>query len=67
MAITQADVDALEKAVMTGERSVEYDGRGVEFRSIEELLKALGYAKAALEATAAGGGKRRVSQLAPGG
>lgn len=48
MALTQADVDALEKALVSGELTVEYDGRRVTFRSTAEIRDALAYAKAAV-------------------
>lgn len=49
MAITQADVDRLEAAVVRGELTVEYDGRRVTYRSMNELLQALSYAKGELQ------------------
>lgn len=55
MALTQDDVDTLERAVATGELSVTYEGRSVTFRSIAELLRALDYAKAQVAAGSAGG------------
>ena len=42
MAITQADVDRLEAAVVRGELTVEYDGRRVTYRSMNELLHTAG-------------------------
>lgn len=48
MAITQAQLDALENALATGELSVEYDGRKITYRSISEIKAALDYAKTAL-------------------
>lgn len=45
MAITQAKIDALEDALTSGELEVEYDGKRTKFRSIDELRKALAYAK----------------------
>lgn len=41
MAITQADIDALNTAIAQGERLVRFsDGRTVEYRSIPELITA---------------------------
>ena len=45
MALTQDDVDRLEKAVATGTLTVEYDGRKRTMRSIDELKAALEYVK----------------------
>lgn len=53
MAITQADVDALERAVVNATLTVEYDGRRVTYRSMAELLSALNYAKSQLLSQAA--------------
>jgi hypothetical protein len=53
MAISQADKDALERALVSGELTVEIDGRRVTYRSIAELRDALGYVERAL-AVAAG-------------
>lgn len=46
MAYTQADVDALKKAIAGGYQSVEYAGRKVVFRSVRELRLALADAEA---------------------
>lgn len=41
MAFEQADLDRIERAIARGERSVRYsDGRSVEYRNIEDLMKA---------------------------
>lgn len=40
MAITQADIDAIDRAIATGERSVRLGDKMVEYRSIDELVKA---------------------------
>lgn len=43
MAVTQADIDALERAVATGESKVRFaDGREVTYRSVADLERALG-------------------------
>jgi hypothetical protein len=48
-ALTQADLDKLEKAYVRGVRSVSYgNGNTVTFASGAEMLKAIQYAKAAL-------------------
>lgn len=45
MALTQSDLEALESAIATGELTVEYDGKRVTFRSIDELIKAAEYVR----------------------
>lgn len=41
MAFTQTDLDRIERAIARGERSVRHsDGRTVEYRNVEDLLKA---------------------------
>jgi RecB family exonuclease len=40
MAITTADLDALDKAIASGTLEVEFDGRRQRFQSTSELLKA---------------------------
>ncbi|QZA80191.1 phage head-tail joining protein [Deefgea piscis] len=40
MAVTQAQLDALDGAIATGELEVEYDGKRIKYRSIDELMKA---------------------------
>lgn len=51
MALTKSDIDALERALASGELTVEYGGRRVTYRSIAELKAALDYAQAALAQT----------------
>lgn len=48
MALSQADVDALESAIASGELRVSYDGRDVTFRSVAEIKEALAYVKGAI-------------------
>ena len=40
MPFTQDDLDAIRRAIATGELEVEYADRRVRYRSIDELLKA---------------------------
>ena len=40
MAVSQTDIDALNQALMNGERVVKSDGVLVEYRSVDELIKA---------------------------
>ncbi|MFO1156634.1 MAG: hypothetical protein U1E43_07655 [Rhodospirillales bacterium] len=46
MAITQDDIDALDRAIVRGTLTVEIDGARVTYQSISEMLKA----KAVLQA-----------------
>ncbi len=39
MAFTQSDIDNLDEAIAAGEKTVKVNGREVEYRSIEEMLK----------------------------
>jgi hypothetical protein len=70
MAVTQSQIDALNEAIANGERVVRYDGKMVEYRSIQELIAARNDLQAQLTAsTNAAAGKSRVRQvyLTPGG
>jgi hypothetical protein len=40
MAWTQADLDAIEAAVVSGQRRVRLNGREVEYHSVGDMLKA---------------------------
>ena len=51
MAFTLTQLAALEEAIGTGELSVQYDGKKVEYRSIEELIRAYHFVRNALMAT----------------
>ena len=48
MAITQADLDALDRALASGERMVVLNGQSVTYRSIDDLIKARDYLAARL-------------------
>ena len=41
MTATQAQIDALEKAINTGARSISYDGKQTTFRSLAEMQSLL--------------------------
>ncbi len=59
---TDADLAAVRAAIASGELSVMYAGRRVEFRSMDDLLKAEKRIQGALAAAAPGavrGGPRR--------
>jgi hypothetical protein len=40
MAFTQADIDAVDRAIATGELRVRYADREVQYRTIDDLIKA---------------------------
>ncbi|BAE50326.1 phage head-tail joining protein [Paramagnetospirillum magneticum] len=44
MAITQADIDRLDKAIVSGKLTVEVDGSRVTYRSMAELMVARDHA-----------------------
>lgn len=50
MSYTQAQIEALEQALASGTLRVTYEGRTVEYRSVDELKKAIAEVKAALAA-----------------
>lgn len=47
-----AYITKIETAMLRGEKVVEHDGKRVEFRGIDEALKAIAYAKAQQAAAA---------------
>lgn len=48
MIITQAHLDALEVAITTSTKSVEVDGKRIEYRTIDEMVTAANYIRARL-------------------
>lgn len=40
MAFTTADLEAVQRAIAKGEKTVQFSDRSVTYRSMEELLKA---------------------------
>lgn len=50
MALTQTDIDKLEKAMVSGILTVEIEGRRVTYQSIEAMKLALDYARAQVAA-----------------
>jgi hypothetical protein len=40
MAFTQADLDAINQAIASGEKTVQFSDRSTTYRSIEELIAA---------------------------
>ena len=65
MAYTQKHLDAVERAIARGEKVVRYTDRTVEYRSIDELLKARDVIRTSL--TDAAGPRSRVIRLYHGG
>lgn len=65
MAYTQKHLDAVERAIARGEKVVRYTDRTVEYRSIDELLKARDVIRTSL--TEAAGLRSRVVRLYHGG
>jgi len=63
MAISQTNIDALEAALTRGELKVKLADREVTYRSVDELAKALSYAKGQM-AIAAGTAPGARHQLA---
>lgn len=62
MAFTQTDLDNINAAIPTGELSVEVNGRKVQYRSMDDLVKARSIIAADLAATPeAAGAVRRGS------
>lgn len=51
MAFTQAQLDAVETAISSGELRVMFDGREVIYRSVDDLLKARNTIKQSLQAS----------------
>lgn len=52
MAVTQADIDALNAAIANGERVVKLGDKLVEYRSVAELIQARSDLQAQLTASA---------------
>jgi hypothetical protein len=50
---SQADLDAIETAIARGERIVRHGDRMVEYRTVDEMIKAAGYMRAQI--SSAGG------------
>ena len=63
MALSQTNIDALETALARGELKVKFADREVTYRSVDDIAKALVYAKGQL-AIAAGAAPGARHQLA---
>ena len=62
MAITSADLDALDRAIASSELEVDIDGRRVRYRSVQELIAARAHL-AAVFATQQSGRRRSSYQF----
>jgi hypothetical protein len=56
MAITQADIDKLNRAILSGHRSVQYRDRTVSYQSTQDMIEARDRFQKELDASQ---GKRR--------
>ena len=65
MSFTPKHLDAIERAIARGEKTVRYSDRTVEYRSIDELLKARDEIRTSLSLAA--GPRSRVVRLSHGG
>ncbi|MFY1071726.1 MULTISPECIES: phage head-tail joining protein [Pseudomonas] len=65
MAYTQAHLAAVERAIARGERVVRYSDRTVEYRTVDELIKARDLIRT--ELAQAAGPRSRVVRLHHGG
>jgi hypothetical protein len=65
MSFTQKHLDAVEAAIARGEKTVRYTDRTVEYRSVDELLKARDEIRTSL--ICAAGPRSRVVRLYHGG
>ena len=65
MSFTPEHLEAIERAIARGEKTVRYSDRTVEYRSIDELLKARDEIRTSLSQAA--GPRSRVVRLMHGG
>ena len=65
MSFTQKHLDAVEAAIARGEKTVRYTDRTVEYRTVDELLKAREEIRSSL--INAAGSRSRVVRLYHGG
>ncbi|MDP2262671.1 MAG: hypothetical protein Q8K24_05880 [Hydrogenophaga sp.] len=40
MAVSQEDIDALDRALASGEKQVVLDGQSITYRSVDEIIRA---------------------------
>lgn len=65
MAYTKAHLDAVERAIARGEKIVRYSDRTVEYRTVDELIKARDLIRT--ELTNSAGPRSRVVRVFHGG
>ncbi|MFW3895932.1 phage head-tail joining protein [Pseudomonas bharatica] len=65
MAYTQKHLDAVERSIARGEKIVRYEDRTVEYRSVDELIRARDVIRT--ELAQATGKRSRVVRLCHGG
>ncbi len=65
MAYTKADLATVERAIARGEKIVRYSDRTVEYRTVDELIKARDLIRT--ELTSAAGPRSRVVRIYHGG
>ncbi|WP_368607596.1 phage head-tail joining protein [Pseudomonas fulva] len=65
MAYTKAHLDAVERAIARGKKTVRYTDRTVEYRTVDELIRARDLIRT--ELTAAAGPRSRVIRIYHGG
>ena len=63
MPVTQADIDALNAAIASGEKQVALGAQQVTYRSIDELIRARNTLQAELDAQSSAGVKSRQTLL----
>lgn len=63
MPVTQADIDALNAAIASGEKQVALGAQQVTYRSIDELIRARNTLQAELDAQSVAGVKSRQTLL----
>lgn len=61
MALTQADLDALDRAIASSTLEVQFADRRVKYRSMDELIKARGHVASQVSTAAGRGGFRRMT------
>lgn len=62
MSFTQSQLDALNEAIASGTLRVTYDGRTIEYRSMDDLLRARGLVAASVNGSA---GTARATHINP--
>lgn len=60
MTYSTTQLDALKRALATGERRVSFGDKSVEYRSVDELRAAIRAVEAELARTAGTGSKRQI-------